>query len=247
MAKNLKLKGSLRTKVGGEGSSSDSSSDDGYPTTHLPSPSFFTELPIAGKQGGVKLFFKPGLCTEAVKEGLEQALKHESTVAEIDLACAVKIDWDAISPILLQHLIKEDLISVIVPPLKVSLVKGKCRGRILEELRTQVGNKVTIYKQEFRSQYFLNTEFFTDKIRVNIKEGDAGETKDKFKDLVSFLNEVADAKPQYMIESQEFRNAIMRAYRTMKRYGKNMKAQKRKLDEEDIKDEGKMGYPITLP
>ena len=43
-----------------------------------------------------------------------------------------------------------------------------------------------------------------------------------------------------MIESQEFRNAIMRAYRTMKRYGKNVKAQKRKLDEEDIKDEGKI-------
>ncbi len=107
MAKNLRLKASLQAKAG-RGEASDSSSDDGCPTPQLASPSYFTELPIAGKQGAVKLFFKPGLGTEALKEGLEQALNHESTVSEIDLACANNIDWNDVSDLLLKHLIKVD-------------------------------------------------------------------------------------------------------------------------------------------
>ena len=72
-----------------------------------PSPSYFTELPMAHPEGttcarpggndnslppsGVKLYFRPGLHTEAVKEGLQQALRHECTVVEIDLACALQV------------------------------------------------------------------------------------------------------------------------------------------------------------
>ena len=75
-----------------------------------PSPSYFTELPMEvttsalrggnGPNGddmisippmGVKLYFRPGLCTEAVKEGLQQALRHECTVVQIDLGCALQV------------------------------------------------------------------------------------------------------------------------------------------------------------
>ena len=76
-----------------------------------PSPSYFTELPMEGttsaRRGGngrvsgddevslppvgVKLYFRPGLHTEAVKEGLQQALRHECTVVQIDLGCALQV------------------------------------------------------------------------------------------------------------------------------------------------------------
>ena len=75
-----------------------------------PSPSYFTELPMEGTSSarrngkglsgdkevslspvGVKLYFRPGLHTEAVKEGLQQALRHECTVVQIDLGCALQV------------------------------------------------------------------------------------------------------------------------------------------------------------
>ena len=72
-----------------------------------PSPSYFTELPMTHPEGttcvrpagigsslppaGVKLYFRPGLHTEAVKEGLQQALRHECAVVEIDLGCALQV------------------------------------------------------------------------------------------------------------------------------------------------------------
>ena len=75
-----------------------------------PSPSYFTELPMevtnSALRGGndpsgddevsmppmgVKLYFRPGLHTEAVKEGLQQALRHECTVVQIDLGCALQV------------------------------------------------------------------------------------------------------------------------------------------------------------
>ena len=78
-----------------------------------PSPSYFTELPMTHPEGatcvrpggnslsgddetsvpaaGVKLYFRPGLYTEAVKEGLQQALRHECTVVQIDLSCALQV------------------------------------------------------------------------------------------------------------------------------------------------------------
>ena len=76
-----------------------------------PSPSYFTELPMEGTTSarrdgnllvsgdddvslapmGVKLYFRPGLHTEAVKEGLQQALRHECTVVQIDLGCALQV------------------------------------------------------------------------------------------------------------------------------------------------------------
>ena len=76
-----------------------------------PSPSYFTEVPLSQKSGapstsgehgtgavedgprpaGVKLYFRPGLNTEAVMEGLQQALRHYCTVVHIDLGCALQV------------------------------------------------------------------------------------------------------------------------------------------------------------
>ena len=77
-----------------------------------PSPSYFTELPISqgsaapvpstcGDQestmtprpAGVKLYFRPGLSTDAVREGLQQALGHECTVQQIDLGCTLQVTY----------------------------------------------------------------------------------------------------------------------------------------------------------
>ena len=44
-----------------------------------------------GLRSGVKLYFRPGLYTDAVKEGLQQALRHECTVIHIDLSCALQV------------------------------------------------------------------------------------------------------------------------------------------------------------
>ncbi len=74
-----------------------------------PSPSYFTETPLSGQQLGhhsglagrsatadvppplVKLYFRPGLNTEALREGLTQAHKHTSTVAHVDLRTALQV------------------------------------------------------------------------------------------------------------------------------------------------------------
>ena len=150
--------------------------------------------------------------------------------------------------------------SIQVPNVKVALVKGKCKGKLLDLIKQEVGQNITIFNRKFKTNQFLNTDWLIDKITTTTTgSDDAGgnggrDLTNKVKDTIEVLKEVAnsDLNNSTLLDSLEFRLAIIKAYKVTRKKGKIDKKHKRKFDaffddEEQEKDNEKEDDHVKNP
>ena len=130
----------------------------------------------------------------------------------------------------------------------MSLIKGKCKGKLLDLIRQQIGNSISIFHRKFKTNQFLNTDWLINKITTagNVAVDDDAKEDEKLKDVaIKILKEAADSdwNNSTLLQSQEFRVNLIKAYKAARKKSRFDKKQKRKYDlfyedgEEEEKDE----------
>ncbi len=143
----------------------------------------------------------------------------------------LQVDWKALAEPLLQLLVSDTLVSVIVPSFRLELVRGKCKGVLLDLLRQQTGSHVTVLGTKFKWSRFLDTNFITGKIKAGSSgsysptTGDSADIRSAMKVLKSFATD-SEAP---MLDEPEFRAAVCAAYKTMRKKGRFKRKQSRTL------------------
>ena len=104
----------------------------------------------------------------------------------------------------------------------MSLIKGKCKGKLLDIIRQQIGNDISIFHRKFKTNQFLNTDWLINKITAvgDAAVDDADKEAEKLKDAaIKVLKETADSdwNNSTLLQSQEFRVALIKAYKTARK------------------------------
>ena len=102
-------------------------------------------------------------------------------------------------------------------------------------IRQQIGNSISIFHRKFKTNQFLNTDWLVNKITPagNVAVDDADKEDEKLKDAaIKVLKEVADSdwNNSTLLQSQEFRASLIKAYKTARKKSRFDKKQKRKFD-----------------
>ena len=102
-------------------------------------------------------------------------------------------------------------------------------------LRQQFGNYVSLFHRKFKTHRFLNTDVIIDKIKaagVNLQE-DNDCKPDKIKNTIKVLRDVteSDWNNSALLESEEFRVAVVKAYKMVRKNRRLKNKMKRKWDE----------------
>ena len=117
----------------------------------------------------------------------------------------------------------------------MSLIKGKCKGKLLDVIRQQIGNSISIFDRKFKTNQFLNTDWLINKITPvgNVAVDDADKEDEKIRDAaIKVLKEAADSdwNNSTLLQSQEFRVSLIKAYKVARKKSRFDKKQKRKFD-----------------